>query len=184
MKRARILQDLDGPCTMWLDNFDHNVMPGLFPGYKVIDYREAHVFKRGNAPADLVQLGLDTVDYLNLKPVPGSREGIRALQDAGHEVVFASAPTPTHPTNVDDKREWIERYYGPKMAEAAYIRLDKTTIDGDVIIDDKKRITGERPLKPKHILYRMPYNRGAGGTESAVLLNWRWALETVETVMS
>lgn len=174
----RILLDLDGTTVDWLHEYEMTLR-SLDSTATLIDPYAYNVFDRYEAQPDAIQEALDTLDYRSLRFLPGAAQAIREMREAGHEVTFASAPTPSHPTCVEEKRDWIEKHFGVRMAEEAHIVLDKTSLRGDVLIDDHPALSGAVEPTFQQVLYRQRYNRGV---QKPVLLHWRWWADAVKAV--
>jgi hypothetical protein len=69
-----------------------------------------------------------------------------------------------------EKYEWVVRHFGQGAAGRVIMTSDKTAVRGDVLIDDKPRITGAHTPTWKHVLFDAPYNQAARGRPR--LLSW------------
>ncbi|MDX1468122.1 MAG: hypothetical protein R3258_02170 [Acidimicrobiia bacterium] len=73
--------------------------------------------------------------FWHLEPFPGAMEAVRALADAGHEIIVLT----TKPDfAVTDTHEWILRHELP--AGEVHILEDKWTVPCDVYVDDGPHI--------------------------------------------
>lgn len=158
----RIGIDIDGTIARWLAAFERRLRI-LDPRFKVIDALAYNVFHRYSSSPEHIQEALDTVDYLGIELIPFAREAIAEMSALGHHPVFVTAPTPTHPTCVDDKREWIEDNFGPRMAEEAIIEIDKTLVTGlDIIMEDNPALIElNAELDTEVVAFLRSYNRRA-----------------------
>ena len=70
---------------------------------------------------------------LDMFEYEGARQGIYDLVEAGHNVVFVTAPYPENDTWAHDREIWLEeRFPGFPVVHTKH----KYLIDGDVFIDD------------------------------------------------
>lgn len=102
---------------------------------------------------------LSRADYYNdIEPIDGAWEGVEALREAGHRVVFA---TSTSAYDNGRKFEWLQyRGFldGSRESEQDYLEVrDKGLIRADVLVDD---YTGNlKRFKGFRILFDRPHNR-------------------------
>lgn len=101
------------------------------------------------------------IDYV--QPSPGGVEFITDLRDAGHEVIFVTAPSKHVATWTWHRDRWLAEHFG---AEIPVIHTEhKHLISGDVLIDDKSgNIINWAGANPKGlgILWNQPWNQRAG----------------------
>lgn len=95
--------------------------------------------------------------FLGLEPLPGAIEGVKRLADV-YDLQFCSSPLPGSSSCEEDKRRWIEKYFGKELAVSAYIGADKTLCDGDVLIDDNPEVKGAREPSWNHIVFDQTWN--------------------------
>ena len=101
--------------------------------------------------------------WARLQPIEGAIEGVRQLMAAGHQVRFCSSPWIPHATCEAEKRQWLERYFGPEIAADAFIGPDKTICPGDILIDDKPDITGSQQPEWRQVVFDQPWNQDVPG---------------------
>lgn len=102
--------------------------------------------------------------FRDLPPLPGARDALEAMLDAGHDVRICTAPVRAYRHCVREKYEWVEEHLGPHWTERMIITRDKTLVVGDVLIDDKPEVVGTFADPPwTHVYYRTPYNRHLPG---------------------
>jgi 5'-nucleotidase len=153
--------DIDGTSARWKEEFEH-CLTVIYPEWTYADLLAYDVRDRYNAPLWAIEEALNSIGYLTLEPMPMVKVAIVQMTQAGHKVTFATAPTLTHPTCEADKREWIARHFNDRMAEEAIIQVDKTTVDGDILIDDHPNIVGANPSPVwEHVQFLRAYNRSA-----------------------
>jgi 5'-nucleotidase len=97
--------------------------------------------------------------YANLKPIAGAVEALREMLADGHHVTICSSPWLSNPTCLQDKVDWLNKHVGEDWGNRAVFTQDKTTVCGDVLIDDRPHIPGlESDPTWRHILFDQPYN--------------------------
>ena len=118
---------------------------------------------------------LDTVAspgfYESLEPLPGAIEALQTLVAEGVDVKLVTAPHPTCAgTCALEKYLSVERMLGAEFQERLIITRDKTQVQGDILIDDKPRISGSKPCPWKHVIFSQSYNQDVEGKPR--LLSW------------
>lgn len=73
--------------------------------------------------------------FLDVDPIDGALQGLKALQDAGHHVVILSAPS--WPGNsASDKISWMRKHAPFINKRDIILGHNKFLVRGDVLIDD------------------------------------------------
>ena len=104
--------------------------------------------------------------YESLQPLPGAVEALQALVAEGVDVKLVTAPHPTCPgTCALEKYRSVERLFGAAFQDRLIITRDKTHVQGDLLIDDKPRISGSKPCPFKHVLFSQSYNQDVEGKQ-------------------
>lgn len=86
---------------------------------------------------EMVQLVLKRGGFWRmLKEVPGMRDGIAALREAGHEVVFATSPWASCREWWHERVNWIVMHASAKRQDCVAI-IRKELLEGDAFIDDR-----------------------------------------------
>jgi 5'-nucleotidase len=116
--------------------------------------------------------------FSGLPPMEGGLRALAEMREAGLNVLLCTSPVLTSRYCAAEKFEWIERHLGTEWLARVVLTTDKTMVKGDVLIDDKPRITGfEAEPEWQQIVFNAPYN---AGTKHSVRLshwaNWRDAL--------
>jgi 5'-nucleotidase len=96
--------------------------------------------------------------YMSLEPIDGAVDAMRAMLECGWEVFICTAQA-RNARCIAEKAAWVEANLGKEWVGRLIATRDKTLVCGDVLIDDKPRITGLRQPMFTHILYDQPYNR-------------------------
>lgn len=97
--------------------------------------------------------------FLNLPLIPGALEGVKHLLRHWRGVRICTTPIPESLFCIDEKREYILRYFGPRLADSIIFANDKTVIPGRFLIDDRSEIAGMQKPTWEHILFAAPHNR-------------------------
>lgn len=114
--------------------------------------------------------------FANLQPVEGSQQAVADLIELGVRVTVCTAPLVGYPTCLQEKHDWIERWFGSDLAARMIITRDKTLVRGDILIDDKPAVTGALDPVWEHVIFDQPYNRGVNGQRRLTWGNWRTVL--------
>lgn len=96
--------------------------------------------------------------YASLEPIDGAVAAMYEMRKLGWEVFICTAPA-RNTRCIAEKAAWIEKYLGKEWVERLIATRDKTLVYGNVLIDDKPKITGLCECQFIHILYDQPYNR-------------------------
>ncbi|MHA7294981.1 5' nucleotidase, NT5C type [Arthrobacter sp. HLT1-21] len=156
-----ILWDMDGTFVVWDDrhteillSLDSN-FPVVPKGTRVgFDY-----FWVEGADHDTIMASLnDPRLYDNLDPIEGMIEAMLESEAEGYENFIVSTPTWTNPGCVPGKLADIERLLGPKWVNKLILTHDKTVVRGDVLVDDKPRISGAHTPTWQHLMFHQDYN--------------------------
>ncbi|MFA5887833.1 MAG: 5'-3'-deoxyribonucleotidase [Candidatus Nanoarchaeia archaeon] len=89
----------------------------------------------------------------------GGLEAITEMKSAGHEVFICTSPMSHYQNCVLEKYQWVEAHFGYEWTKRIILTMDKTIIKGDILIDDKPKITGAAMPSWIHALYDRSYNR-------------------------
>lgn len=102
--------------------------------------------------------------YESLEPLPGAVEALHKMVDEGVDVKLVTAPHPLCAGScAREKFISVERLLGPEFLERMIITRDKTQVQGDLLVDDKPRVSGSRAPSWKHVLFSQSYNQGMEG---------------------
>lgn len=75
--------------------------------------------------------------YRNLKPMKGSQDGVRLLQEK-YDIYIVTVST-THKESIMAKIEWLEEHFPFIKKEKIVLLGDKSIVQGDIMIDDSIR---------------------------------------------
>ncbi len=123
---------------------------------------------------DKIQKICDGKNFVkNLPPISGGIEAVRELLDAGHDVRFCSSHFREYKNCITEKYQWIEKHFGKEAVDRIIMTRDKTLVRGDLLIDDKPKISGLATPTWEHILYDRPHNRQITDKRRLAWDNWR-----------
>jgi len=109
------------------------------------------------------------------RSLPEMAGGINALQEMirkGYEVLIVSAPLAESQYCAQEKFDWVREHLGEEWLNRVVLTMDKTSVRGDVLIDDRPIISGlQRPVW-SHILFDAPYNQEVDLAGRHRLVGW------------
>lgn len=124
--------------------------------------------------------------YYNVQPVPGAYEGIIALRQMGHRVIFATSAMVGH---AGDKLRWLQhnRFLDTnKFNDPDYMEItDKTLIKADLIIDDRVgNVMGFVNAGKCAIVFTKPWNLDLASDDECVFRanDWQEVVRLVKTI--
>ena len=109
----------------------------------------------------------------NLPEIPGSIEAVKEISALGHSVFICTAPLIRYRYCVKEKYQWVEEHLGCEWIEKLVLTRDKTIIRGDILIDDKPKITGVAEPVWEHVIYEKSYNREIKGQRRLTWNDWK-----------
>lgn len=157
-----VLIDMDGVIANWQKQFDL-LLETTLPHIERIPFEMITSFKTQKFYAEEHREDIATMMntpgfYRDLEPYDGAAEALRELASR-YRVFLCTAPYVTHATCASEKMGWVEEHLGHDWLEKMVISSDKTIVYGDVLVDDKPKITGAMTPFWKHIVFDAPYNR-------------------------
>lgn len=75
--------------------------------------------------------------FESLSPMPGALEAIKEMIEMGFKIFICSAPIWKSHYCAQDKIHWIRKHLGDSWLDKLIFCSDKTTVRGDLLIDDK-----------------------------------------------
>jgi len=114
-------------------------------------------------PADKYPEAVDLFNsegfFRNLPAMDGGVNALKTMLARGYEVLICTAPQAKSRFCAQEKWEWVREHLGEDWLRRLIITVDKTSVRGDVLIDDKPLITGIQQPVWSHIVFEAPYNR-------------------------
>lgn len=178
-----VLVDMDGVVADWQAEFDFQ-LENTLPHIERIPFENITSFKTQKFYADEHQEDIQRMlnapgFYRNLKPYEGVVEALKELEQR-YRIYLCTAPYVTNATCASEKMEWVDTYLGHEWMEKMVITSDKTIVYGDVLIDDKPKITGAMNPVWKHVVFDAPYNR-----DSELRINsWAEGVEVIDGIFA
>lgn len=148
--------DVDGVVadlhTPWI-NIYNNMFVDNLRVKDITDFKISN-FVKNEAKEEIYKIANDKSIYYFVKPIFGSKRGIKALRKAGHRVVFLTACS----ENMKGvKFNWLNAN-GFKVDEKDYIESqDKSVFEADIMIDDRYKNVIDAKVD-KAYLYTRPWN--------------------------
>jgi len=165
---ARLLCDVDSTLNRWANHaFDEIELVLSRPSPKLEELTKGYDIMAllDEEQEELLKIMLSGPTFWATLPViPGAQEGIRAIEDAAHEVFYVTSPWIDCETWEHERRTWLAMHFGADYKHVIPIHR-KELVQGDVFVDD-------RPDKVKDwltanpygaaLLYAQPYNEKEG----------------------
>ena len=81
--------------------------------------------------------------FRDLPPMAGAIDALRAMRASGrYRCILCTSPILTSRHCAQDKYDWVREHLGEEWLTDMVLTADKTSVRGDVLIDDKPVITG------------------------------------------
>ena len=182
----RVLVDLDGVCaellSRWVDEYNKKYNDSL--SHELVDDWDALpklvVKECGDKVYDLFsRQGI----FKNLPVVPGAYDGLKAIIEMGHDIVFVTATPGNSLTGHYEKRQWVKKNF-PFTEADNFISTDrKDLIIGDVLIDDSNHHIEN--FHKDTILFKRKWNKvGKKGKGKYVAEDWKQVVGIIEEIAS
>lgn len=174
---TRILVDMDGVLANWGARYDagldrHGDAAIFIP--RTADQRHFDLMadRSEDQQAIIRSVMAEPGFYAELEPMPGAIDAV--LQMASEfEVFICTSPWMANPTCVQDKLDWVERHLGAPWLSRVIVTSDKTTVDADVLIDDRPDIPMVERASWQQVLFDQPYNQTSPDEEPRLrITNW------------
>jgi len=112
--------------------------------------------------------------FRSLPPIDGALEAIAALEARGHTLFLCTSPLLVYENCVLEKFQWVDEHLGKSWIPRMILATDKTVVTGDIIIDDKPKISGANPTPTwEHIFYDQVYNRDVSNQRRLTWATWQ-----------
>lgn len=112
--------------------------------------------------------------FARLPVMPGAKEGVKYLQDAGHDVWIVSKPLEASRSCASDKFEWVEEHF-PSLVGKLILAPDKGLVKGDYLIDDAIKPSWLEYATWEPIVFDHPWNRTGAHSLGSALRMYGWA---------
>eukprot|EP00440_Ansanella_granifera_P033235 gb/GFBE01036058.1/.p1 GENE.gb/GFBE01036058.1/~~gb/GFBE01036058.1/.p1 ORF type:complete len:696 (+),score=195.32 gb/GFBE01036058.1/:1-2088(+) len=151
-----VLVDMDGVVVDWDRGFLE-----AWAGRTPVD--RVHYEMEKCVPEDRFSEALDLFCsegfFRNLPEMTGAVAALKEMIGRGFQVLICTAPFARSRYCAQEKWEWVREHLGEEWLSRMVITQDKTTVRGDILIDDKPRITGSQIPLWNQVLFDAPYNR-------------------------
>jgi 5'-nucleotidase len=187
MNKPIILIDMDGVIVDYISNLISVVKEGfhdgLDPKLLEISYNDVTI----QNIEDLFDYCEKTKKHIkdnlhipgmfeNPRPIPGAIEAVKIL--AEHFEVFLCSSPFSGRVDSDhgwsEKVSWIRKHFGKEWIDKLILTRDKTVVHGEILIDDKPKITGKKNVPDwQHVLFLQPWNKEKCFSDGAhYISNW------------
>ncbi|WP_025157198.1 5' nucleotidase, NT5C type [Leifsonia aquatica] len=180
---TRVLVDLDDTIAHWNLRYDQGLekydRAGAIP--RAGDMKQFNLYEGRSETEQLIISAVmnEPGFYRDLEPVDGAYDALWEMHDTGLEVFLVTSPWLSNPTCASDKLHWVRNFLGDDWAARTVITHDKTIVAGDILIDDKPKITGYATPSWQQVIFDQPHNQHR--TDLVRLTNWRdWRLAILE----
>jgi 5'-nucleotidase len=180
MKDLTVLFDMDGVLVNTMGGFETRWRQ-VFPEIKPVPYEKITTFYLENLyPAEhqerVARIWRSRGFFYGLKPIQGSIEAIEEIRKIVKDVAICTAPFTESRYSAQEKWEWVRDNLGTEWLKRLIITKDKTRVDGDILIDDKPKISGVRTPSWEHVIYSQPWNGDINHARRLTWENWREVL--------
>ena len=161
----KILLDMDGPMALFMDRLIERYNHVTKENISILDVKTnatSRYFKNYVLRKKIME---EPGFIYSLAPVEGAIDGVEALHNAGHEIVFVSNAT-NGPTSGHEKRNWLKFYFNHIWKYPPLILTkQKWHVRGDCILDDNPINFENLDPSTKPLLFSEPYNLNVSGFE-------------------
>merc|ERR1719456_1009117 len=96
---------------------------------------------------------------MNLPPMKGGLEALKEMDSAGYSIWICGSLIRTSRYCAQEKWEWVRKHLGEEWLERLILCTDKTTVRGDILIDDHPHLIGSQTPLWEQVLFDAPYNQ-------------------------
>ena len=175
-----VLVDMDGVLVDWDAGF-----LAAWAGRSTVDRSQSYAMEEC-VPPELKEAARAVFHapgfFRGLPPMAGGVEAVRELARLGYRVYLCTAPVLTSSHCAGEKFEWVRAHLGTEWVGRIILTSDKTAVRGDVLIDDKARITGAHHPVWQHLRFDAPYNRGLPAKHT--MASWAGVAAALEAVIT
>jgi len=152
-----VLLDMDGTVVDWDSGFRQ-----AWANRSVIDRTKSYAME-DCVPAEFreeaKQVMMSPGFFRHLPAFPNAIKEVIKMEQAGFQIWFCTSPLLGHPTCCQEKLEWIQEHFGEEYVKRVILCQDKTTVRGDILVDDKPTITGLHNPTWQQCIFNAPYNQ-------------------------
>lgn len=156
-----ILIDMDGCLVDWDAGFAR-----AWGGRSPIDRRLSYSMEECVPPtmkAEATAIFHAEGFFRGLPPMAGGVAAMHALAAKGYRVFLCTAPVLSSVHCAGEKFEWVRAHLGQEWVRQIILTSDKTTVRGDVLVDDKPKISGAHNPVWQQLMFNAPYNLALDG---------------------
>jgi len=115
--------------------------------------------------------------FAGLPAMDGALQAVADMQRDGLRLLICTSPLPRHRSCIAEKLQWVAERLGEAWLERVVVCHDKTTVRGDLLIDDKppQLLAGGRghvAATWQQVVFDAPYNR-LPASSAPRLADWR-----------
>lgn len=169
LARPVVLVDMDGVLVDWDRGFLE-----AWAGRTPVDRTryEAELCVPSDRKQEAMDLFCAEGFFRGLPAMKGSIAAMKMMVQKGYDVLICTAPMKNSRWSAQEKWEWVREHLGEDWLQRMVLTLDKTTVRGDVLIDDKPSIVGAQQPLWSHIVFDAPYNQNIEMGERHRLQSW------------
>jgi 5'-nucleotidase len=176
-----VLLDMDGTVVDWDTGFRQ-----AWADRSTIDRTKSYAME-DCVPAEFKeeakQVMMSPGFFRHLPPFPNALEAVKKMEQAGFQIWFCTSPLLGHPTCCQEKLEWVQEHFGLEYVKRVILCQDKTTVRGDILVDDKPSITGLHPPTWQQCIFDAPYNQAR--TDLSRMTEWSdWEIPLMKVLES
>lgn len=163
-----VLVDMDNTLVDWDKEFIRRLcqstgMPGQRVARLVGSRKHYEIEKNDFGVSAEKMLGVikEAGFYAALQPFPGAVDALQRMVAAGVDVRLVTSPHPECAAScAAEKYQWLLAHLGHTWIDRLIIARDKTHVQGDVLVDDKPKISGSsKVVRWTQVLYSQSYNK-------------------------
>jgi 5'-nucleotidase len=179
MKDITILFDMDGVFVDTIGGFNKRWQE-RFPDVPYVPYEKVSAFYIDELYPEehrekVSQIWGSEGFFYGLKPIPGAFEAMEEIKRKVKDVAICTSPYESKYC-FGEKWEWVRENMDKDWLKRLIITKDKTRVCGDILIDDKPKITGFRIPSWEHVIYTHPCNVEVNGKRRLTWDNWKEVL--------
>jgi len=156
MSSPVVLVDMDGVLVDWDRGF-----ATAWGGASPIDRSKSYAMEEC-VPAAHKSAAVATFHapgfFLGLPPMAGAVRALQSMLAKGYRIFLCTSPVLSSRYCAGEKFEWVRKHLGDGWVGRIILTSDKTSVRGDVLIDDKPKIVGAHHPVWQQLLFDAPYN--------------------------